>query len=159
VAEEPALHQRRGHGRAVHFDERLAGPAAGGVQGTGHQLLAGARLAGDEHGRRRGRDLLDGAAQLDHGRALADDVAKVVQRLDLFLEVRRLAHQRLDAPLGDQPVVDAAEDDGEVLAPADLEPRQARFRRERGAVGARRFEAARDPQVLPPLRPCAELTR
>ena len=48
VAEELGLEQRLGEGAAVDRDEL---PAAAGVvvDGAGDQLLAGARLAGDQH--------------------------------------------------------------------------------------------------------------
>ena len=50
VAEQLALDEARGQGRAVDLDQRLTGPPARGVDGPGDQLLAGAGLAGDEHG-------------------------------------------------------------------------------------------------------------
>ena len=72
VAEQLALDQLLGDRRAVHLDERPAAAAAQRVNRAGHQLLAGAVLAVDQHsavGRRRHRDLL---AQLLHRVALAD---------------------------------------------------------------------------------------
>jgi hypothetical protein len=59
VAEELRLDEIPGDGRAVDADERLV--LAGGVvvDRRGHQLLTGARLAGDEHRGGRRRDLVD----------------------------------------------------------------------------------------------------
>ena len=74
VAEQLALEQRLGHGRAVDGDERARAPASGVVQRARHQLLAGAALAGDEH---RGVGVghpLDQLVHLPHGGALADQV-------------------------------------------------------------------------------------
>ena len=64
VAEQLGLHQRLGDGGAVDLDERpvLRGELL--VQRLGDQLLAGARLAGDEHRRRRVGDLLDDRVDL-----------------------------------------------------------------------------------------------
>ena len=53
----------------------------------GDQFLAGAALAGDQHGRARGRDLRD---QVEHGEnpfALADDVREIVALLQGALEL------------------------------------------------------------------------
>ena len=59
---------------AGHVDgDKLAGAAAQIVQGAGDQLLAGASLAGDEHGQRRGGDGLDVLKDAAHGRAVGDD--------------------------------------------------------------------------------------
>ena len=50
VAEQLALQQRLGNGRAIDGDERLVGAVAVLVDGAGDQFLAGAGLAADEHG-------------------------------------------------------------------------------------------------------------
>ena len=50
VAEELRLEQGLRQRAAVHGDERPLAPRAGVVDGLGDDLLAGARLAGDEHG-------------------------------------------------------------------------------------------------------------
>ena len=73
MAEQFAFDQFLGDGRAVHFDERLAGARAHGVQGVRHQFFAGAAFAVDQHapvGAGHQRQLL---AQGLHGHALADD--------------------------------------------------------------------------------------
>ena len=49
VAEELGLDQLLGDGRAVDLDEGPSRRAEQGVDGAGHQLLAGAVLAVDEH--------------------------------------------------------------------------------------------------------------
>ena len=57
VAEQLAFQQSRRQGGAVDLDEGLAGPRAVLVDGPGQQLLAGAALAADQHGRRAGGHL------------------------------------------------------------------------------------------------------
>ena len=52
VAEQLAFQQGLGNGGAVDGQERPGGPAAVLVDGPGDQLLAGAALAQDQHGRR-----------------------------------------------------------------------------------------------------------
>src|SRR5262249_7059932 len=59
VAEELALDQPRRDGAAVDLDQRAIPATAPGMDGPRDQLLAGASLARDEHGRVRGSDLLD----------------------------------------------------------------------------------------------------
>ena len=53
----------------------------------GDQLLAGAALAGDQHGGRAVRDLADGVEDLDASAALADDVSKRCCGLQLLPEL------------------------------------------------------------------------
>src|SRR4030095_13411285 len=60
VADHLALDQTGGDRRAVDLDEHLVLPAALPVDGPGDQLLARPGLAHHEHGRDRGRELLDG---------------------------------------------------------------------------------------------------
>ncbi len=73
VAEELALDQRGGEGGDVDGDEGrpLARPVI--VDGAGHQLLAGAALAGDEHRDGRGGGPADRLPHPEHARALADE--------------------------------------------------------------------------------------
>jgi hypothetical protein len=78
VAEQRALEEVVVEGRAVLDHERLLGPRAVGVDGPGHQLLAGAALAVDQHGRLALHDLLEQAQHLAHGRARADDLVERV---------------------------------------------------------------------------------
>ena len=66
VAEQLALDQSRGQGGAVELDQRLGRAAAVGVDRPRDQLLAGPRLAGDEHGgvgRRHPADLVEHGEQ------------------------------------------------------------------------------------------------
>ncbi len=51
VAEQFAFHQRIGQGTAVDRDEWLVGASAQVVDGAGGKFLAGAGLAGNQHGR------------------------------------------------------------------------------------------------------------
>ena len=59
AAEELALDQRPGQRAAVDHDEVAVAPRAALVDRARHELLARARLAEEEHGGVRGRDLLD----------------------------------------------------------------------------------------------------
>jgi hypothetical protein len=67
------------------------------VQGTRDQLLAGAALSQDQHGRARRRDLLHGPAQTAHGVADADNAFErhgtdALAQLDIFR--LQLAHAK-----------------------------------------------------------------
>jgi hypothetical protein len=73
VAEQLALEQVGRHRAAVDGHERLVLARAQVVDGAGDQLLAGAALAGDEHGRVAVGDPVDQLADPADGRALADD--------------------------------------------------------------------------------------
>ena len=72
VAEDLALEQRLRHGRAVDRHEGTGRAPRQLVQRAGHQLLAGAGLAVDQHRRGGGRGLLDQAVDILHGPAAAD---------------------------------------------------------------------------------------
>jgi hypothetical protein len=74
VPEERAFQQVNGHRAGVDGDERPVSAGAGGVDGFGHQLLAGAAFAGDQHRGATGRDLGDEVKDLLHPLALAQDV-------------------------------------------------------------------------------------
>ena len=63
------------------------------------QLLAGAGLAAQEHGRVRRRDLLDLGEHLAQRGALADDVAEVELAVQLLVEVPGVLGQLLDEAL------------------------------------------------------------
>ena len=87
VAEQLALQQARGDGRAVQLDEGAVPPRAQLVQGAGDEFLARARLAANEHrgvGGGDGLDLLEHPAQ---GGTVADDLPEVVLGADLLLQV------------------------------------------------------------------------
>ena len=72
VAEDLALEQRLRNRRAVDRDERKRRARAELVDRLRDQLLAGARLAGDQHRRAGRRRLLDHLVDLPHLRAVAD---------------------------------------------------------------------------------------
>ena len=97
VAEQLAFQQRLGDGGAVDGQERLVGPAAVVVQGPGHQFLAGAALAQDQHVDVLRGDPADGLAHLLHDRAAADDAVAAV----LGRQHGRHVHQpgRLEGPV------------------------------------------------------------
>ena len=73
VAEELALDELLGDGRAVHVHQGVGRAGALAVDGVGHQLLAGAVLAGDEHPGPGGGHTLDGLAHGLDGRAVAGE--------------------------------------------------------------------------------------
>ena len=81
VAEQLALQQRVGDGGAVDGDERAFAARAVEVERLRHQLLAGARLAGDQHRRRRTRQPPDEREHLLHDGRPADDVVEAVVAL------------------------------------------------------------------------------
>ena len=91
VAEDLALEERLRDGGAVDRDKRERRAGAQFVDGLRHELLAGPRLAPDEHrcgGRRR---LLDHAIERSNPWAVADDAAEAA----LFAQ---LPPQQLDLP-------------------------------------------------------------
>ena len=119
VAEQLRLDQAVGQRRAAHLDERLVGARRVVVNGVRDQLLAGARLAADQHGgvgRRHLRHLL---VHLAHRPAGADDAREVVALLQLLPKVRVLVDQPLlvflDQPLDLDRLRDARRDDAEKL--------------------------------------------
>jgi len=91
VPEELALHQTRRDCAAVDLDQGAATPSAARVDGARDQLLAGARLAGDQHGGVGRRHALDVAQDLQQGRARADHLDDVVLGPDLLLQIDVLA--------------------------------------------------------------------
>src|SRR6267378_1045896 len=93
VPEELALHQTRRDRAAVYLDQ---GPATAGalcVDGARDQLLASARLAGDQHGGVGRRHALDVTHDLEQGRARAYHLAEVVLGSDRLLQIGVLALQ------------------------------------------------------------------
>src|SRR5262252_5587105 len=95
VAEELALHQRLGDGRAVDGDERPLAPIAHLMIGPGDQLFARSRLAGDQHRGVAGPGQLDQSIDLLHRRARAQDGPKTTTLPKLPAQERHLA---LDFP-------------------------------------------------------------
>ena len=94
VAEELGLEQRLGQRRAVDRHERPGGARAVAVHGARDELLAGAALAADQHGRVALRDARDAIEDGAHRLAAADHVVFEVdlrlQPLLAFLQPRRL---------------------------------------------------------------------
>ena len=93
VAEQLALDEGRRQGRAVDLDEGPVPARAPVVDGVGQQLLAGARLAEEQHRAGRGRHLGDLREDLEDGRALADDRVEPLLTPDLGAEVDRFRFQ------------------------------------------------------------------
>jgi len=84
MTEQFGLDQLFGDRRAVDGNERPLGAQAHAVQGACGELLAGARFAMDQHGRRRRRDALDAGADItDRGR-VADHAFDTVVTLIQF---------------------------------------------------------------------------
>jgi hypothetical protein len=71
VAEELALEEPLWNGAAVDGHEGLVAAVPAGVDGPGHDLLAGAALPGDQHRGARLRHLLDELSNLADGRRVA----------------------------------------------------------------------------------------
>ncbi|MEO6593647.1 MAG: hypothetical protein ABIP94_02715 [Planctomycetota bacterium] len=105
AAEEFALDQRVGHGGAVHGHERLVAPWRTEVQGLGHEPLAGARFAGQQHGRRRVAQQVELRQQLLHRRALTHEAGLATPPIEHGPQVAVLArgaaqlHGALEAQL------------------------------------------------------------
>ncbi len=95
VAEQLRLDQIVRQRRAAHLDERLLGARRVVVDGVRDQLLAGARLAAQQHGRVGARDLRDLLVDLPHRAAGADQVREVVALLQLLPQVGVLVDEAL----------------------------------------------------------------
>ena len=93
VAEQLRLDQRVGQRRAAHLHERLLRAQRVVVDRVRDQLLAGARLAADQHGGVGLRDLRDLLVHLPRRAAGADDVREVVALAQLLPQVRVLVEQ------------------------------------------------------------------
>ncbi len=94
VAEQLALEQRVGDRADVDADERPLVARRQVVQRARHHLLAGARLAGDQHRRLRRGDLAQELEQPLHRRRLADHAIEAEAPLELGPELEVVAHQR-----------------------------------------------------------------
>src|SRR4051794_7585692 len=95
VAEDLALEQRLGNRRAVDRHERERRARAQLVDGLRDQLLAGARLAGDQHRRLRRRRLLDHAIHTADAGAVADDPSEASLLAQLAAQRAHLAERLL----------------------------------------------------------------
>ncbi len=78
VAEQFAFQQFGGDGGGIERDERALRTRRFAVQGVGHQLLAGAGFAGDEHRQRCLRQAADGAEQRAHRRRVTHQLWRLV---------------------------------------------------------------------------------
>src|SRR5262249_8732934 len=84
VAEQLALEDPFGERLAVHGDERLADAVAPVMEETRDELLPGAALALDEHGRAARRHPSHEIEELAAARALGDDGVRSVAARDLL---------------------------------------------------------------------------
>jgi hypothetical protein len=130
VPEELALEQRLGHGRAVHAHEVAARARPGAVDLVGHELLARAALAGDEHRGVAARDLADRLAQPSHRGAVAHQALGGVAIVGRAAQVGHVGEQ--------PPVLERALDLEQELARVD------RLLQEVEGAGLHRGHRARD---------------
>ena len=93
VTEQLGLEERLGQRGAVDHDERPVGARARIVDGAREELLAGAGLALDQHGRVEGGHTRDLLVELHHPGRLADQVLEPVGRAQLPPVVEVLAGQ------------------------------------------------------------------
>ena len=96
VAEQLGLEQRLRNRRAVDRDERAVGARAERVQRPREQLLAGAALAFEQHGRVGRRGAVQRQRHLLQLRILADDLRRAAPLRELLLQEDVLGRQ---APL------------------------------------------------------------
>ena len=115
------------------------------MEGAGDQLLAGAGLARQEHGRIGRGHLLDAPKDTSQGRRRADRLVRPHRRLHLVPEVLRQVLQALALGLGPPALVDVAQDDREERGSGHVGMRQGRLDRELFAVGTERGEALGQP--------------
>ena len=102
VAEQLRLDEGLREGATVHLHEGLVRPRRVVVEGVGHQFLAGAGLAADEHRGAAGRRLGHGFVDPLHGVAVADEVMQLVALPEFQPKLLVLLHQPL--PVGrDEP--------------------------------------------------------
>ncbi len=91
------------------------------MHGAGDQLLARARLAGDENGRLAAGDPLDVGEHAAQSGTLAHDLVEAVERLDLRAEILGLVHEVPDALFRLQAFVDVPENERVERPPAEHE--------------------------------------
>src|SRR6266478_7919751 len=140
VTEELALEETRWNGGAVDLHERARAPPAAVVDGACDELLTGARLPENEHGRVGRRDdlhLLQGVPQRG---ALADDLLERALGPDLALEIQPLLGE-LVLQFRDLPVRHRVGDRDRDLARHLLDERHGR-RREGAGLDASDGERA-----------------
>ena len=124
VAEQFRFDQVLGDRRHIQRHEVLLAAHGVAVQGPGHQLLAGARLAVDQHRHVGVAEPADGAEHLLHGRRLADDLGGRFRRRRHELLVVLLAV--LDGPLDQRHRLVHVERLGQVFERAALVGRHRR---------------------------------
>ena len=100
MAEQLGLHQSLGDRAAIDGHEGTVPAPALIVDGEGDQLLAGAALAGDHHGRNAAGRLADGVEHLEHPPAAPHEVLEATLFGELALErevfvLQALALERL----------------------------------------------------------------
>ena len=156
VAEQLGFDQRIRQRAAADLHERLLGPRRVVVDRAGDQLLAGAGLAAQQHGRVGPRDLRDLLVDALHRAAVADDAGEVVALAQLLLEMGVLVdealvlrrHQPLDLEgLADHRGDQAVERLGPFVVAVGLEPQVDAERADDAAVDANRD--ADEAELLP----------
>jgi hypothetical protein len=99
MAEKLALEEFLGHGRTVHTNQRLLRAQATTMNFVCDKLLAGPRLAGNEHGRVRRSDLIDLRTDQTDPVARTEDVAESFRFIELTSQVLVLDRQPLSEGL------------------------------------------------------------
>src|SRR5205823_10148783 len=94
VTEELALQQRLGERGAVHDDERTGLPPPAVVEGSGDELLAGTRLARDQHGGVGVHDPIEQIVEPSHRRAGAEQRPETPGLFDRTAEPLYLVAER-----------------------------------------------------------------
>ena len=104
------------------------------MDGPRDELFAGAALAGDEHRRRRARDLRDEPVELFHRGVLADDLVEIMPPGQLGAEERDLALERppFERPTREGQELVLLEGLGQVIEGAELHGRHGRSHRLHG---------------------------
>ncbi len=147
MAEQLGIEQRLGQGSAVERDEGGFGPLAGGVDGLGEDLLAGAGLAVDHHRHACARGLRGDRERAAEIGARPDDFLESQWSTKLFGERaqfalrtagRHDAVERFEQPVGRDRFLDEVARPGAHRADRDLDPVAHRDddERQRGAPAA-----------------------
>ncbi len=112
VAEQLALQDVARDGAAVDGQEPLVAARARTVERVGHQLLAGAAVADDEHAGARGRHQPHLLEEVLHGRRAADDALEAVALVEHLAQVRDLLLELLLLDQVHHPLAQLVEIDG-----------------------------------------------
>src|SRR6185295_9007191 len=143
VAEQLALEDVAGNGAAVDGQEAFVTAGARPVQRVGHQFLAGAAVADDEHAGAGGSHQPHLLEEVLHGRRAADDALEAVALVEHLAQGRDLLLELLLLDQVHHPLAQLVEIDrlGEVVVGADP---HGLHRGLDGAVGGHQHDAEVD---------------